>query len=522
MSGSIPPRPDAPREGGWTAAPTKEAVALSHYGSPPVGLKKTGIVLSLLALGLATDLVTRGLPGVGIPLVAISGSLLIVAVARPRRAGLLLLALAAIFTVPVAARADPRIATLDVGAALALAVLAASYAQGGSPMTDGIRAWVRRGVGILGATRPGLAFFSPRPGSLRTDKAGRIVRTTMIAGAILLVFGVVLASADAVFARLVTTPLRWDLGGGDVIQHAARTAFLAVAAAVLLAYADGKHASKQAASVEIGLSLVGWEWVTILGSVCGLFAVFVIIQFEYLFGGAGRVRSVPGLSYAEYARSGFAQMMLAAGMSLGLIALGWVAWPRENTTDRRAFAVLAGTLLGLNLLVLASAFKRLTLYEGAYGWTFTRILAHTIILWMSGVIVFALLGVVLAKGRWVVPAATGLGLAALMALNVINVGAFIADRNLDRYHATGKLDVAYLSSLSEDAVPRLVEALPTLPRGMRSALATGLRCNHYALADQPATSWNLGRERALSSLASVGIQHPGSGEACYSDAGSFG
>jgi hypothetical protein len=255
--------------------------------------------------------------------------------------------------------------------------------------------------------------------------------------------------------------------------------------------------------------------VTILGSVCALFAVFATIQFEYLFGGASRVMSVPGLSYAEYARSGFAQMVLAAGMSLGLIALGWVAWPRAGIADRRAFKLLTEVLLALNLLVLVSAFKRLTLYEGAYGWTFTRILAHTIILWMSGVIVLALLAVLLAKGSWVVPAATALGLVALMGLNVVNVGAFIADRNIERYHATGKLDVGYLSSLSEDAIPRLVEALPTLPDDVRSALAAGLRCSHHELPDQAATSWNLGRARALLSLSSASLQAPGPGEVCY-------
>ena len=106
--------------------------------------------------------------------------------------------------------------------------------------------------------------------------------------------------------------------------------------------------------------------------------------------------------------------------------------------------------------------------------------------------------------------------------NMTGVGAFIADRNLERYAATGKLDVGYLSSLPADAVPRLVEALPALPPDIRVALTRGLQCNLGRLIDQPATSWNLGRERALASLADAGIEAPGPGDGCYSWGESFG
>jgi hypothetical protein len=44
-------------------------------------------------------------------------------------------------------------------------------------------------------------------------------------------------------------------------------------------------------------------------------------------------------------------------------------------------------------------------------------------------------------------------------LNLINPDVFIARQNLDRYVQTGDLDVVYLTSLSDDAVPQLVRGL---------------------------------------------------------------
>ena len=136
-----------------------------------------------------------------------------------------------------------------------------------------------------------------------------MARTLLIAGSVFFVFAVVLASADAVFSRIVTTPLRWNLAWGELVWRSLRVVSLAAAAAILVAYATGTHTPRKPSPIETGESLIGWEWATILGSVCALFALFVAIQFEYLFGGAGRVMSVPGLSYAEYARSGFGQMV---------------------------------------------------------------------------------------------------------------------------------------------------------------------------------------------------------------------
>ena len=52
-----------------------------------------------------------------------------------------------------------------------------------------------------------------------------------------------------------------------------------------------------------------------------LFAAFVVLQLAALFGGDEHVLRTAGLTYAEYAREGFAQLMAVAALTLAMIAL---------------------------------------------------------------------------------------------------------------------------------------------------------------------------------------------------------
>ena len=51
------------------------------------------------------------------------------------------------------------------------------------------------------------------------------------------------------------------------------------------------------------------EWRIALVALDALFAAFVVLQLTTLFGGDEHVLRTAGLTYAEYAREGFAQLM---------------------------------------------------------------------------------------------------------------------------------------------------------------------------------------------------------------------
>jgi hypothetical protein len=231
------------------------------------------------------------------------------------------------------------------------------------------------------------------------------------------------------------------------------------------------------------------------------------VQFSSLFGGQTRVLTEVGLTSSEYARIGFAQMVTAALLTLGLIGFAWFTGGANNV----AFRVSAAALVVLDLVMLGSAFQRLTLYEKAYGWTQLRLVVHVFIIWLAFVLIGVLIALVINRFRWIVFATLALGFGALVTLNVINPDSFVASHNIERYAATGRLDTTYFSYLSEDAVPAITAALPTLPakqqRATVEALRGGLACSVLG-NDHPWFSFNLARERARTDAAGICANPP--------------
>jgi hypothetical protein len=133
--------------------------------------------------------------------------------------------------------------------------------------------------------------------------------------------------------------------------------------------------------------------------------------------------------------------------------------------------------------------ERLLLYEDAFGLTRLRLFAVAIALWLGGL--FALLLVaglappVRRKLAHIAVAGTAL---ALLGFSLASPDRLIADRNVERWRETGRIDGWYLSGLSADAAPALVELPAELHvlDGLETRLAE----------DEPWSSWNRSRARA--------------------------
>ena len=78
----------------------------------------------------------------------------------------------------------------------------------------------------------------------------------------------------------------------------------------------------------------------------------------------------------------------------------------------------------------------------------------------------------------------------LLVIGLANPEAWVAQRNIERYETTGRLDLEYLSSLGPDAAPVIDAGLPD----DLAACALGWRPDPELTDD--ALSWNLGRWRA--------------------------
>jgi Domain of unknown function (DUF4173) len=433
-----------------------------------------------LAAGLAAAILLPGERlGIGVPIVACLVALA-VALARPRPSfdpvsfGALALALAAM----AAVRDAGWVVALDLAGAWLLGCAAAA----------GV------GIGALGAPfarlreLPGLV--PPAPGRLAPAARG-----VAIGAVVLIPFVALFWTADAAFAELgrgVPFPSGAELPGRFFAGVLVCLAALGLALAVRRPPAPWPWRPSR----RLGL----WEWAVPLALLDALFLVFVVVQLTVLFGGRDHVLRTAGLTYAEYARSGYWQLLTVAGLTLGVIAaaVGLAHVPRRR--DRMLLRGLLGFLCALTLVVLASALRRLLLYEDEFGLTRARLFAEASALWVGGLFVLvALAGAVAAVRAHLARIAVTGTASALLAFSLANPDALIAERNVERWRETNRIDDLYLATLSADAAPVLVELPEPLREYALGRLSLDLRDER-----DPWSSFNLSRARARDVLADAG------------------
>jgi hypothetical protein len=133
----------------------------------------------------------------------------------------------------------------------------------------------------------------------------------------------------------------------------------------------------------------------------------------------------------------------------------------ENRAHERLFKALAGIMVGL-LFVVTSALQRMYLYQQEFGLTELRLYTTVFIAWISTVLLWFVLTVLRARRDRFAFGALLAGFAAILAINAMNPDALIASTNIDRMEDGKRFNAYYLTTLSADAVPVLIESLPEI------------------------------------------------------------
>jgi hypothetical protein len=317
------------------------------------------------------------------------------------------------------------------------------------------------------------------------------------------VLATLLASADVVFASMFRLDLDLPAFLGHVI--AGMAGFVLLAGILRAASADlpitPAGPAGRLGPVEVGM---------VLGSVATLFGAFAAAQLVALSEGGRRVIETAGLTYAQYARSGFFQLVAVAVIVLPVVLGVRALADPERARTGRVFVPLAEVCIALTLVVVLVALMRMRLYERTYGLTMLRLYVAIFSVWIG--IVFVLTALWIAglgrRRHWVPSLGVILGLAGLLALNALNPEALVVRRNVAHAEATGRFDHAYVKSLSSDAIPTLLASLDRLGGEDRAQILAGL-CGRGPTADGGWASWNRSRIAAAASLSA----------ACHSPAG---
>jgi hypothetical protein len=439
---------------------------------------------ALFAATAGAWLLPPGRPGIGVVIVSLLVAFAAAGGRRPTFAGAVLATLALFLCVVAALRDAQWVVLVSLAAAVVLASAAAAAGE----------TWVRVGAGCIAvALRLADAPAEARSLELDTARVRRFApaaRGAFVGVVVVVPFGVLFWTADGAFAQLGSS---LPHPSADAVPGRLLAFVLVLALVVGLVLARRHPPQYEVAPPEGPVAFA--EWAIPLALLDALFLAFVLVQIAVLFGGNDRVLHTAGLTYAEYARQGFAQLLAAASLTL-LVVAGATRYAGAGPTrrDRLVLRALLGVLCVLTLVVLASALRRLGLYEDAYGFTRPRLAAHGLGLWLALVFLLLLAAGSTSHGRWLPRTALVATGGSLLAFALANPDRMIAERNVARWEATGRIDVPYLRSLSADAVP----ALDRLPPGLRAAALTRIR---RRVAEHEAwSSANLSRARARESL----------------------
>ena len=468
-------------------------------------------IISALALGLLADQIVRtpGRPGLNIALWALAGIAVLWLLSHRRQTPVSretrgLVAGALLFACLLMLRDTDALAVFCMFSAILLLGLAAGR---------GALDWARRAfvvdvaaAAVRVAALVALGPFGWSVGAAREDTinetgksswrggARMLVRGALMALPVLIVLTALLTSADPVFSDI----LRNALFGGiqPLLQH---LAFAGVIAWFTSGFLRAFMVSDEAIMQRLRMprpALAPAEVAVAVSLLDLLFLAFMAVQVRYLFGGSGLVEVTKGLSYAEYARRGFFELVTAAALVVPVLLIANWAAADDEARSRRVLRATSTLLVVLLAGVLASAAYRMRLYQDAYGLTEQRVYVSVFMVWLTFVLAWLAFTVLRGRPRGFAFAAIVAGTVCVAALHVLNPHAMIARVNITRAASGARYDGKYLLTLSADAVPTLIDKLSMLPQAERCKVTTMLQKRWSGERPGGWKTWNLSDARA--------------------------
>lgn len=227
-----------------------------------------------------------------------------------------------------------------------------------------------------------------------------------------------------------------------------------------------------------------------------VYILFVAVQFKYFFSGT----LDDGFTYAEYARRGFFELLFVTLINL-TVTTGVITFTKcVQGKLKIAIRFFLSILVLSSCVLLISAFMRMSMYEDAYGFTFTRVLVNSFMIFLLVIFAYTLVKIWLDR----LSLFHFYFIAALIyyaGMNIINFDQIVVERNIARYETTGKIDIHYLNHFSSTGILGLIELYdkhPDVP-GLKVLLKQRKAEKEYLHPD----AWqskNLVRDKAYNSL----------------------
>ncbi|MDE7434212.1 MAG: DUF4173 domain-containing protein [Lachnospiraceae bacterium] len=297
----------------------------------------------------------------------------------------------------------------------------------------------------------------------KRSKAGLYVVVGLAIGIPLALFMLILlASADAVFGGWISRI--FDVPFWTLFQHLFLIVVLMVVAFfgsyMLTAYMNERGIRMEAVSSKKAEPTAA---ITVAAVLSFVYVIFCAVQIAYLFvGGATGALSLPdGMTYAEYARTGFFQLLFVSVCNLLLVVVGIRCFHSHI-----ALKILLCVITACTYIMIASSALRMVMYIQYKYLTNLRIM----VLWACFVLLLLVTGVMITIFRQGFPLFR-FGVIAVsvcyIVLSFARTDYWIAKVNIDNMHEETQYaffsgspvydDTSYLArDLSMDAAPAII------------------------------------------------------------------
>jgi hypothetical protein len=328
-----------------------------------------------------------------------------------------------------------------------------------------------------------------------SQRGKSILRGLLIAVPLLLVFGGLFASADAIFRSRAASLLSIDLDAESLNGHFWTLLFGFMMAGGLLHRLILTEARSNMAVDRLvkGNSVGMIEVGIVLGSLNLLFASFIAIQFRYLFGAESMVKATTGLSYSEYARSGFFELVWVAALALGVLLGAEALLKKEGEREVKIYQWMGRGLVAMVFCVVGSAVLRMKLYTDQFGLTELRVYSTVFMIWLTLALGWLLFTTLNRRPQRFAFGTMLSGLMVIFGTNWIDPDALIVRTNLSKPGT----DFAYLATLSDDAVLALRRMGDTVPAVHREETDALIKRRRAGVADSDWREMNLSRSLLL-------------------------
>lgn len=377
-----------------------------------------------------------------------------------------------------------------------------------------------------------------------------VLRGILIAAPLVLIFGALFVAADAVFQNIVERTL--NIQADVVISHIFATAFFSWITAGYLRGSLMQNFSADVANTfleakdEIKPQILSvteikeddapktkekpkaedkkkWDWhafdnsylpklltlgaievAVVLGLINLLFLSFVIVQIPYLFGGFELVQNTPDFKLAEYARRGFGELVTVAALVLPILLISHWLLRKDAPVNEKIYRVLAGIQIALLFVIMVSAAQRLFILTGnlGYGLTTVRFYPFVVMIWLGIVFIWFAWTVLRGARQNFAWGALWSAIFILGGLHFVNPDAYIVRTNIRLMNEGRQFDAFYNSSLSDDAVPVLLENLGEMRFETQCTVKNGLANRlRDAREENDFRTWNYSRRKARNAMA---------------------